>query len=288
MFFKNLTVFTLPKDWALPPHLAVNLPTVRALGEFDRSAYGFISPADGYGVTADVHGRTLIALAVDEKILPAAVVKRETEARARKLAVAQDSPVGRRQLRELRESVTQALLKVALVRRRVTRALIDPEAGYLIVDTGSQTRADEVVGALREALGTFAVEVFLRDKRPAISMAAWLRSEAPAQFETDDSVELQAIDKSRATIKYARTSPDAAAVATHLGNGLQVAKLGLTWRERVAFILTAEAQLKRVEFLNLKSDPSVTDPQERFENEVTLMALTFANLITDLDQAVPV
>jgi len=290
MFFRNLFVYRLPVDWSMSPaelEDALAQRTLLPCGAFDMQSRGWVGPSSTGRLVHSVNGQHLVALGVDEKLLPGSVIKQVTAAKAAELARDQGFPVGRRQLRELRLQVTEELRGRALTRLRVTRAWIDPVNGWFVIDAAGGSRADEVVETMRATLGSFGVTFVETEKSPQASMALWLSlGVAPGRFTIDEDLELQAIDRSNATVKYAHHSLDGREIRAHLSAGKFVRRLGLTWNDRVALVLTDKLQLKRIQFLEIGRDTgeSETDltTDEQFDIDFTLMAGELAQLLSNL------
>jgi recombination associated protein RdgC len=292
MWFKNLVIYRLPAGWNVPAAELEERLAQRVLqgcGPYDMQTSGWAFPGPAQRFVHTVQRQHLVALAVDQKILPSSVIKQFTQERAAALTEEQGYPVGRRQMRELKESVTQELLARALTKRRITRAWIDPERGWFIVDAAGLPRAEEVVTAMREALDTFAVQLIETERSPAASMATWLmEGDAPLRFTIDQDLELQAADKTKATVRYARHPLEGKEIQGHLSSGKYATQLGLTWNDRIAFMLTEKLSLKRVQFLDIEKDKPEDegrDPQEQFDIDFALMSGELAQLLADLEQA---
>ena len=56
---------------------------------------------------------------------------------------------------------------VARSRRRITRAWIDPEHGWLVVDAAGAARAEELIETLRDTLGSLAVQLVETERSPS-------------------------------------------------------------------------------------------------------------------------
>jgi recombination associated protein RdgC len=100
---------------------------------------------------------------------------------------------------------------------------------------------------------------------------------------------LQAVDLSKATVRYSRHTLDGKEIRAHLSAGKYVTKLGLTWNDRVSFVLTDKLQIKRLDFLNISKEPgdgeSDMSSDEQFDIDFTLMAGELSQLLADLTAA---
>jgi recombination associated protein RdgC len=228
----------------------------------------------------------MIALGDNQKLLPGSIIRQVAQERAEIQAEEQGFPVGRRQMRDLRARVADELRARALTRRRVTRAWIDPQGGWFAVDAAGISRAETVVETLGDTLGSFAPLAIETERSPHAAMTAWLlRGEAPARFSIDDDLELHAADKSKTIIRYTRHPLDGKEIQVHLASGKYPTRLGLTWNDRVSFVLTDKLQVKRLEFLEMSKDPTEgddVDPAEQFDIDFAVMAGELANLLKDL------
>jgi len=289
MWFKNLVVYRLPSDWALSaPELEAQLArrVLLPCGPFDMLSRGWVAPSASGRLVHTVNLQHLIALGVNQKLLPGSIVRQVAAERAEVQAAEQGFPVGRRQMRDIKLRVTEELRSKALTRRRVTRAWIDPKNGWFIVDAAGASRAEELVEYLRDTIGSFAVSMIETQRSPQMSMAAWLRlGDAPLRFSIDQDLELQSADKSKATIRYTRHPLAGKEIQAHLAAGMYVTRLGLTWHDRISFVLTEKIQVKRVDFLEMAKDPGEgeeLDKAEQFDIDFTVMAGELAKLLDDL------
>jgi len=79
-----------------------------------------------------------------------------------------------------------------------------------------------------------------------------------------------------------------AEIRTHLSAGKYPTRLGLTWSDRIAFVLTDKLQVKRLEFLQMNKDATdgeEVDPAEQFDIDFAVMAGELASLLEDLTGA---
>lgn len=292
MWFKNLVAYRLPADWSLSPidlEHALGTRTLQPCGPLEMLSRGWVPPAPTGRLVHTVGTHHLIALGVDQRLLPASVIRQVVQERAEALAAEQGFPVGRRQMRELKMRVSDELRPRAFTRRRVTRAWLDPAGGWFVVDAAGAPKAEELVETLRDTLGSFAVTLPDTQRAPSASMAGWVRhGEAPHRFSIDQDLELQAADKSKATVRYSHHPLDGRQIQTHLQNGLTVTKLGLTWNDRVSCIVTDKLHVKRVQFLEVAheaADGGDTDAAVRFDADFAMMSGELGTLLTQLISA---
>jgi recombination associated protein RdgC len=293
MWFKNLVIYRMPVDWQVSaPDLEEQLSrrTLQPCGPFDMQSRGWVAPAATGRLLHTVNQQHLIALGVDQKLLPASIIRQVATERAAVQANEQGFPVGRRQMRDIKLRVTEELRARALTRRRITRAWIDPQNGWFVIDAAGGARADELVETLRETLGgSFAVQFMETARSPQQYMSTWLaHGDTPSRFSIDQDLELQSADVSKATIRYTRHPLDVREIQSHLKAGKYPMKLGLTWSDRVSFMLTEKLQVKRVEFLEMTKDSADggdVDAAEQFDIDFAVMAGELARLLEDLGEA---
>jgi recombination associated protein RdgC len=292
MWFKNLIIYRLPDGWTMPlvelESRLSNRP-LQPCNSFEMFSRGWVHSSVAQRYVHHTNGQYLIALGVEQKLLPSSIIKQVAVERAEELAQQQGFPVGRRQMRELKEKVTEELRARALSRRRITRAWIDTVNGWFIVDAAGGARADELVETLRDTLGSLPVQFMETQLVPHSSMGAWLAlGDAPLRFVLDHDLELQTADKTKATVRYVRHPLEGKEIQEHVAGGKYVTRLGLTWNDRVSFVLTDKLQVKRVEFLEIVKDKPENEgiaPEEQFDIDFLLMTGELAQMLTDLREA---
>ena len=289
MWFKNLTVYRLPADWSVSAAILEEALARRPLqpcSPFEMRSMGWVPPATTERLLHSVGGQHLIALGVDQKLLPASIVRHEAQQRARVQERTQGFPVGRQQMRALKMQVLDELRARALTRRRMTRAWIDPRNGWLVVDSGSDGRAEELIETLRDTLGSLAVQKVDTERSPSVCMAAWLmQSDATGPFSIEQDLELQSGEPAKSIVRYRRHPLDGKEVRAYVAGGKRPTQLGLTWNGRVAFVLTEKLQIKRIEFLEVapeRADGEEIDAAEQFDLDFAVMAGELAKLLQEL------
>ncbi len=292
MWIKNLVVYRLPAKCPVEAEALerkLGEQPLQACGGYQMESRGWVAPREE-GIFLHTQNRNwLLALGVEQKLLPASIIRQQTQERADKIARNQAHPVGCKQMRDIRDEVTNELMPRALARRRLTHCWIDAINGWLVVDAAADAGAEQFMEALRRSEDAFTVPRLEAQRSPAAAMAEWLvNGAAPAGFTIDQDLELRAADASKATVRYARHNLDGKEIRDHITAGKTVVKLGLTWNDKISFILTEQLQIKRVTFLDIlrrESDSQVEDEDEQFEIDFALMTGELAQLLEALVEA---
>ncbi|MDP9109071.1 MAG: recombination-associated protein RdgC [Pseudomonadota bacterium] len=289
MWFKNLQIYRLPAPWdmdaerldaALAPH------AFRACSSLDLQTQGWISPRENGALVHTVNQQMLIALGTEKKLLPASVINQVAKARALELEEQQGFKPGRKQMKEIKEEVTDTLLPRAFSINRSTRVWIDPVNGWLVVDAGTAGKADEVLKLLIKAIDKLPLETLHVVQSPVGAMTQWLSEEAPPTgFTIDQDTELRASGENKATVRYVRQSMEPDDVQRHIASGKQCTRLALTWADRISFVLTESLTIKRLVPLDVikeAADTTSRDDDERFDSDMAMMTGELARLLDDL------
>ena len=167
---------------------------------------------------------------------------------------------------------------------------VDPAAGFLLTDAGSQAKADEVMTWLIKAVDGLVVQLVNTQTSPAVAMSTWLSTqEAPPDFSVDRECELKAADESRAVVRYTRHALDTEEVSQHIAMGKVPTRLALTWSDRVSFVLTEALQLKKIAFLETVFEGAAASPadgkDDNFDADVAIATGELRKLIPDLLEA---
>jgi recombination associated protein RdgC len=290
-FFKNAVVYRLPPNFNLSSAELEELLAKQPLtecGPLETERRGWVPGTPLNRIVHTINGQHLIALGIHSKILPGSVVRQETQKRAAELAEEQGFPVGRKQMRELKDKVAAELLAKALVKTTITRAWLDLVNGWVVVEAAGATRAEKLISTLRDTLGSFAATMLETEQPPSYAMATWLRTgDAPLRYSLDSDLELQSADTTKATVRYARHTLDGEDIQVHLNDGKIVTRLGLTWSDKISLVLTRNLELKKIAFLALEESeaPAETSVEEQFDADLLLMTADLAALLGDLMQA---
>jgi recombination associated protein RdgC len=289
MWIKNLVVYRLP-SWRtikaddLEQKLAKQ--PLQKCGGFQMESRGWVCPQEEGQYLYTQNRHWLLALGTEQKLLPASIIRQEAQERADKIARNQAHPVGRKQMRDIREAVSNEFMPRALARRRIQHGWIDDINGWLAVDAAGDPAAEQFMEALRRADDNLTAPRLETQRSPAAAMAEWLlKGDVPGPFTIDQDLELRAADASKASVRYSRHNLDGREIRDHISGGKTVVRLALTWHDKISFVLTEQLHIKRVTFLdilNRETDGNIEDEQEQFAIDFALVTGELALMLADL------
>lgn len=285
MWFRNLQIFRLADAWQYSSEdlaNALNRGLFVGCGATDQMARGWVPPRGVEGeLVFTQQKQQLIALGVEQKLLPAAVVRQYAQDKLIDIEAAQGYKPGRKQVREIIEQMTLELLPRAFAKRGLTYLWIDPVNRWLVVDAASSQRADDAIEQLKLSLGDLPLSLLKTKLAPATAMTQWLADGAAQEgFTIDRDCELRAVAEERAAVRYVRHNLDSDDVRNHIVAGKTVTRMSLTWQDRVSFILTEQLQIKRLTFLDILKE----DAERQAENADDLFAANFSLMCGNLEQ----
>lgn len=292
MWFKNLQIYRLPAGWKPSPEaLETQLGRNRfnPCGPMDPQTKGWLPPTDEPALAHAQGPYLLLSLAVEHKLLPSSVVNQTAQERAEELAVQQGYPVGRKQLKELRERVRDELMPRAFTRRRRTSVWIDTAGGWLVVDASNASKAEEVLEMLGKSLDEFPLTRLNTAMSPVAAITDWLAGgDAPGAFTIDRDCELKSPVEEKAAVRYVRHTLEGDDVRQHIAAGKLPTRLALTWNDRISLILTEKLEVKRVAFLDVvkeEAEKQAENAAEQFEADLALMSGEFSRLLPAIVEA---
>ena len=294
MWFRNLQLYRLIETFEHSPeslHAALSARVFKPCAGLDSYSMGWAPPA-GRETSQLVHacnGRMMLCLRREDRILPAAVIREHVEEKAEAIAQAESRPLGRKEKQQLKEDVIVDLLPRAFTRSTHMFAYIDPGERWVVVDSATPKKAEELLSALRETLGSFRLKPLAVNNAPTSVLTHWLEDRLPAGFQLGDECELKEPVDQGGVMRGRRMDLASAEVKSHLDAGMQVSKLAVEWQERIGCILCDDLGIRRLRFLDLVmqegADVDAEDAVARFDADFALMGMELARFIPAVVEA---
>jgi len=292
MWFKNLVVYRLGAGWSRKAETfeaKLSAQPLQKCGGFEMESCGWVPPRDDGLYLYQQNRHWLLALGFEQKLLPGSIIRDAAEEQIAAMEKMLGHPIGRRQKRDIKDKVTAELLPRALSRRRKTLAWIDVSNGWLAIDAAGDPKAEQFMETLRKTEDDLPAVRLDTQSSPSVAMRKWLNAgDVDGPFTIDQDLELRAPDHTKATVRYARHSLEGKDIRDHLAAGKEPVRLGLTWNDKVSFVLTEQLHVKRLSFLNIierETSEEMDNEEERFEIDFALMTGELSKMLGDLVKA---
>ncbi len=300
--FKTASFFRIATDFVMPPldafEVALQATRFVPCGPTQPESNGWVPPRGNKSISMleSIGGQIILKLCTERRPLPASAVKSAVDELIEKYKQETGQErVGSKIKKEFKEQVVFDLLPRAFTKRSTTLLWIDPVNHFLVVDTGSLSGADKIVTFLIEALSEIpgslpglGVKPVLTNMSAAASMSHWLSSrEAPVGFTVDRDCELKTPDDQKSTVRYSRHTLEIDEVAQHIAAGKVPTQLALTWNDRVSFVLTETAQVKKLKLLDVVLDgvQEGGKDDDGFDTDAAILTGELTAMLPDLIEA---
>lgn len=290
MFFKNALTYRLTEDTDfsnIEEKLKDKLCHPCGIGQF--SSYGFTAPYGGIDapLTRQVNGYILIATKKEERILPAAVVKKELDIKASEIEKRDSRKVFKKERDQLKDEIVASLLPRAFIKEQYTHAIINPMDGLIIVDASSSNKAESLLSLLREVLETLPIRPIAVRNNPALILTDWVRKQsAPKGFYLREECVLKDCHEQGGFISCKKQDLTTEEVRSHIYSGMMVTKLALDWLTKIYFVLDERLVIRSIKFADILLEQADKDGGDdvfsQFDASFLIMASELSNLIQDI------
>ncbi|MDO8940237.1 MAG: recombination-associated protein RdgC [Methylicorpusculum sp.] len=292
MWFKNIALYRLTEDFGLSSdefEEKLQQMPFRPCSAQQEMSFGWTQPLGRHAeqLVHSANGFMIFCAKIEEKVLPAAVIN---ELVAEKIMEAEDEQgrkLSKKERTAIKDEICFELLPKAFSFSRRIYAYIDPKNRWLIVDSASTKKAEDVLSQLRKCLGSLPAVPPLTQQKPTAVMTEWLTAnDLPGDIVIEDECELRSPKEEGGTIRCKRHDLTLPEIKNHLETGKQVIKLAVSWEDRLSFVVDENLSIKRLRYLDLIQDQlSETDAQtdaEHFDASFSIMSLELARFIPRL------
>jgi recombination associated protein RdgC len=286
--FKNVIMYRIGTGWsATQAEIEASLDSARFVecGASQEKSIGWTEPrGEAHGPLVEaISGQFILKLKIETRALPGSVITKKANERVAHIEATTGRKPGKKETREIKDDIKLELMPLAFSKESAVWVWIDPDAMLLVIDAGSQSRADEVVTMLVKCLSGLAVKLIDTKVSPTTAMSEWLiTQEPPAGFTVDRECELKAADESKAVVRYTRHPLDNDEVRGYVESGKLPTRLAMTWDSRVSFMLTEGLQVKKLTFLEVVFEGTASGKADSFDADVAIATGELRKLLPDL------
>jgi recombination associated protein RdgC len=282
MWFKNLQVFNFTEKFTMTPEVlgqqleAYAFREVRAGEQVSR---GWVSPGgeEDQPLVHVANGFMLLCLRIEEKMVPASVVREILTQRIELLEEKEGRKVYKKEKERLKDEVFFELLGRAFSKNQRVYGCIDLVDGNLWVDAASMKKAELFTTELRRALGTLKIQLPQVMNVPLI-LTDWVQSKKlPAEFVILDNFVIEDV-KTGGVIRGQKQEIFADDIQSLFDGSRHIIQLGLAWCDLVSLVLKQDFSIKSLKFLQeVKAEASdifTETKAQRFDADFAIMTQT--------------
>lgn len=292
MWFKNLTLFRFTEPFtrtSAEVEQKLEAMRFRPCGSHDESSFGWTSPLGRHSeqLVHSSNGFLMVCGKKEEKVLPSSVINEMVQEKIVDLETQQSRKLSKKERTEIKDELIFELLPRAFSFSRNTYTYIDPKGGWVVVDSGSAGKAEDMLSSLRKCLGSLAVVPINTRQKPVPTMTKWLtNNETPKGITIEDECELRSPEEDGGIVRCKKHDLALPEIKNHLESGKQVINMAVNWEDRLSFVLDENLTVKRLRFLELIqdqiADTNTETEQERFDADFSIMTAEFANFLPRL------
>lgn len=293
MWFKNLQVYRFTQPFRLSPdelNQALEAHAFKCCSSQEATSYGWVAPLGRSG-TQYIHAANhyiMVCAKRQDKILPPSVINEKLAEHAQMIADKEQRKISRKEKIGLKEDIVFELLPKAFTRSTLQFAYIDTRRNLLVINSSSAKRAEELINALRDAIGSVPVIPLAAKNIPAQSMTHWLLKHCPKGFSLGGECELTDTQEKNSRISCKEQNLQSSEIHSHLQTGMTVTRLGIEWHDRLTCVIDEKLAIKKLKFTDLVQEQAAENSEDaamQFDSEFTIMTSEITEFLGELMQA---
>lgn len=290
MWFKALRIYQArtAQPWSSERlQAALTTHPFRHCGSQEEMTAGWVSPMGNETLVVSQGDHWLMQLKIEERILPAAVVREQLQEQLEEIEAAEGRKIGRKEKQNLAEEIRIQLLPRAFTRSKKIWVWLDGQNHRVLINTTTEKLCEQALNLLREGLGSLPVVPLNTQLAASQVMTFWLQDQPASGVELLDACELRDPEDDKAVVRIKGQSLVGDEIQQHLDAGKKATQLRINWQDQVTFTLTDTLTLKSLSYADelLEEAEAVNpdqDPLVALDAEFILMTNTLSSLVDQL------
>ncbi len=288
MLFKQSRIFQLNDSHLTPDTLIKKLEALefRPCRPTAHQGLGWVSPLDEENapLVHTVNGYLIICLQVEEKILPAIVVRQELNKKIKEIEQLENRKVRQKEKFALKDEIILTLLPRAFSKLTRVYAYLDLHNNWLVLGTNNEKRAEQFISLLKKSLEAInPIEI----NKLSYTMTHWLKNKSyPTYLSVEKSCTLQDPNQQNRIIRCQHQDLFANSIQALIKDGCEVKQLALLWQDHVNFVLADDFSFSGIRFndeiLSESQDIEAETTRQKFFSDFFMMTETFSKLFKSL------
>lgn len=251
------------------------------------SSIGWVSPFEDENapLVHALNGKIMLCMQLEEKVLPAIVVRQALDEKVRKIQEKQDRQVRQKEKLSLKDEVVMTLLPRAFTKLTRIYGYVDTQKNWLVINTTNASKIEQFLMLFKKCV-TESVKTFDYAK-PAPIMTHWVKNQSnPTVLSIEKACMLQDPQKQNRVIRCQHQDLFAPSIQGLIKDGCEVKQLAMCWQDRINFVLADDFSLRSLQYQDAvleeaKGIDSETK-QQQFDADFFIMTETLTALLSDL------
>lgn len=248
---------------------------------------GWVSPVDedDAPLVQAINGYMMICLQIEEKILPATVVRQELAKKVKTIEALESRKMSAKEKFNLKEDMTMMLLPRAFSKLTKIYAYLDSKNQRLVLSTANTKKTEQFSAAFSRSCSSKMQPLDI-NKLSGI-MTSWLVNQNHlTAFTIEKSCLLQDINHQNRIIRCKEQDLFAASIQSLIKDGCNIKQLALNWQDRVDFVISDNCFLQGISFkdeiIAQSEEVEAGTKQQQFNVDFFIMTETLEHMFRDL------
>lgn len=189
----------------------------------------------------------MLCLQIEEKILPATVIRQELVEKIKQIEVSENRKVQQKEKYTLKDEIILSLLPRAFSKLTRIYAYIDTKHHWLVLGSANEKRTEQFLSMFRKTIDDQIN--FLELKKLSPIMTHWLKHKnCLSSFAVEKICMLQDPNQQTRIVRCYQQDLFANSIQSLINDGYEVKEIALSWQNQVHFILADDFSLHSVQF----------------------------------------
>ncbi len=287
--FRNLRFYRVTSPWPESEEALSELLSENAFspcGSFSEKSAGWeaLGNNEDDPLCRRLNGADLLQLRTQSRVLPAAAIKEALEERVVEFTSRMEQEPTRSELRRLREETRDKLLPKSLVKSERNRACFIQSESLLVIDAGTETKAEWFLDQLRPCFDQFHCTPLTFNILPADLMHSIFMGESPLGFSIGRECRMQDTSDSKSVVTWRDFELTDHSIRQHVVEGMKLTHLGLGFDEVMCCVINEDGIFSKIKFIQGEAVDNFDDedPMARLDADFVLLTGAVRRLVEDL------
>lgn len=286
--FRNVRFYKLENPWPESEEAldqALQSATFTPCGPLTERSSGWepVAPEAGESLARRLNGADLVRLRSQSRVLPAAAINEELDARIEDYRKRMQEDPTPREKRRLKAEVRDELMPKSMVKSDRIWGYIDIGTKIVGIDSAQPANAERFLRRLKAPFGDLNLQP-LRFTSPVHEfLTAMFLGDAPPNFALGRECRMQDAADAGSNVRWSNFDLTDSTIRRHVVDGMRLTHLGLVYDNVMSFVLDENGVMTKIKFLGVDDDTGEEDDAlARLDAGFVLATGTLRAMLKDL------